>query len=69
MATGTYIADGLFDLMPTYQETVQFNFETQEFVPSSHFDDGELDFDYMYLDARFTKDRALYNKAHKYDRP
>ena len=51
MIAGTYLFDGLFTLEPEYAETIQFNFETQEFV-KPNFDDDDIDYESMFNDPR-----------------
>jgi hypothetical protein len=47
----TYLFDGLFTLEPEYNETIQFNFETHEFV-KPNFDDDDIDYEAMYRNPR-----------------
>ena len=51
MIAGTYLFDGLFTLEPEYNETIQFNFETHEFV-KPNFDDDDIDYEAMFNDPK-----------------
>ncbi len=46
----TYLFDGLFTLEPEYSETIQYNFDTQEFV-KPNFDDSDIDYESMFNDT------------------
>ena len=64
--TGTYMGNGIFSLMPTYDETATYDFSKNEFLPSANIPDNEIDYDAMYENHDFQKDLIKHHVNNKH---
>ena len=55
MIKATYLGNGVFTLMPEYDEQIKYSFEKQEFIAPS-FNDDDVDYKSMYADPAFMRD-------------
>lgn len=65
----TYLFDGIFTLMPEYDERIYFDFHAQEFKKPS-FDDSDIDYNAMINDPALLADIRAYRPpayVHEYD--
>ena len=62
---GIYQGNGIFSLLPTYDETITYDFENDQFHASAKFENGEIDYDAMYANIELQKDIHDYYMDHK----
>ena len=64
MTKATYLFDGIFTLMPEFDERIYFDFHSQEFKKPS-FDDSDVDYNAMLNDPALLADIRAY-RSHTY---
>lgn len=69
MTKATYLFDGVFTLMPEFDERIYFDFNSQEFKKPS-FDDSDIDYDAMFSNPALLADIRAYRTpacVHEHD--